>query len=230
MNSIIESSIYQKNKGNLEIFLNFYRKIDNFNGQYLSKKNISLKKIFESFQKNGSKYLQNIEKIYNIVKDNIKNNYNTESKNGNNQNFGLLNIYKWKFILSSLKIYIYSFYVLEERDDFTFKSESEKHFGDDELFYISIELYFVYRKNNIYQNIFIEIIKLIFNEKCPKYLTIQLLENKKNMLNLIIENLAKENKNKKDNLLVGPDIEILKLLFFSANKTIIDYIKKYNIK
>ena len=230
MNSIIESSIYQKNKGNLEIFLNFYRKIDNFNGQYLSKKNISLKKIFESFQKNGSKYLQNIEKIYNIVKDNSKNNYNTESKNGNNQNFGLLNIYKWKFILSSLKIYIYSFYVLEERDDFTFKSESEKHFGDDELFYISIELYFVYRKNNIYQNIFIEIIKLIFNEKCPKYLTIQLLENKKNMLNLIIENLAKENKNKKDNLLVGPDIEILKLLFFSANKTIIDYIKKYNIK
>ena len=241
MNSVLETSIY-KNNDNLDIFINDYRKINIFEYQYICKKNISYKKVFESFQQNELKYSKIINEIYLIIKNNIKklyssninniNNINIKTETGINENFGFNNLCKWRFILSSLKLYIYSLNVIENKDNSD--EEYKKYFYDEEFFYISIKLYFFYRKNNLYQNIFLEIFKLICNEKSPSYLIFQMLSNKyfedkKNILNIILKNLENENKNKKNNLLIGPDIELLKIVYFSKNKEIINYLQHNNL-
>ena len=244
MNTVLGTSIYKNSDNNLDIFIDEYRKINIFDYQYTSRKNISYRNIFESFQQNELKYSKIINEIFLIIKNNIKslyspsmfniNNTNTniETENGINKSLGLNNLYKWKFILSSLKLYIYSFYIIENRDNTN--NEYKKYFEDEEFFYLSIKLYFHYRQNNLYQNIFLEIIKLICNEKCPKYLVSQVLTNKyfddnKNLLKIILINIENENKSKKNNLLIGPDIEILKLFYFSKNKEIINYLQNNSL-
>ena len=244
MNTVLGTSIYKNSDNNLDIFIDEYKKINIFDYQYTSRKNISYRNIFESFQQNELKYSKIINEIFLIIKNNIKslyspsmfniNNTNTniETENGINKSLGLNNLYKWKFILSSLKLYIYSFYIIENKDNTN--NEYKKYFEDEEFFYLSIKLYFHYRQNNLYQNIFLEIIKLICNEKCPKYLVSQLLTNKyfddnKNLLKIILINIENENKSKKNNLLIGQDIEILKLFYFSKNKEIINYLQNNSL-
>ena len=72
-------------------------------------------------------------------------------------------MYKWKFILSALELYL--FYIKYNNNIL-----KEKFFYNKDLFCISIDLYFNYPENNLYQNIFVEIIKLITDEKCVDYL------------------------------------------------------------
>jgi hypothetical protein len=132
----------------------------------------------------------------------------------------LLNLYKWKFILSIVRVFVYSFNAIG-------KLKKDRYFYDKELFIISIELYFKYSQNNIYQNIFLEIIKLICLEECPDYLIEPfLIINNKEKQNEFIFNLLKNikiNKDKKYNLTNGIDIEILSLFYFSNNKAILNH-------
>jgi hypothetical protein len=75
--------------------------------------------------------------------------------------------------------------------------EDQKDFYDEDLFNLSLELYFNFPKNNIYQNIFIDLIKIINFEKTPNYLInhfikkqIKFIIDINNIINYI------ENKNK----------------------------------
>ena len=189
--------------------------------------------------------------INNYYNKNINNNFlrnkqidstkesNDNCENNKNMKLGLKYLYEWKYIHSSLEIYVYSFYVI--KDDIMksfFVEKVAKYFLDVEFFHILVWFYFNYRQNNIFQNSFISIIDLICKKKCPEYLTKQFLTSnqimkiinntnqEENIITLIIKNLEKENNNKKTNQLIGLDITILQKFFNSFNPAVIEFFQK----
>ena len=226
ISSFYEYSISKKNNNYLSYSIDNYKKINAFEYQYNSQKKISILKIFIAYKSSHFYYLSQLLTIYKEIKEKIKQKYN-ENNNNINNSFGLRNIYEWKLILSILKIYVYSYYTLESKIDI---KKNIKKLADEKLFKILIKYYFKYPKNNLYQNIFVEVIKLICNEKCPKCLIAPFLKQKSNKRNKfiykIIKNL-KENRDDKFKFSRGSNIEILRLFFTSLNKTISNYIEKY---
>ena len=218
-------------------------KVNFFEYQNYRNKIVSSSLLLKAFKNNIFKYLKYINDIYMIFARDIGkkwgNNYdnnkicNNSKANENKENkvFNLENLYEWKYILSSLKIYIISFYKTG------FSDYGYKHyFFDEKLFEFSMELYLNYKENNIYRNIFLEIIKLICDERCPKYLIRPFLslkgENKKsnfiiNIVNKIHELNSSYKKNvKKDNISVETLLEILNCFFSSSNKKILKHFDK----
>ena len=256
ISSFNESLYYRNNKNSINFFINDYKKINNFEYQYIRQKNTSIKKIFEAFQNNIYLYYNDLNIIYNLIKEDIFKKYNeykeckknklnnnsvSNKNNFNNNylnlNFGLRHLYEWKFISSTLQIYIYSFYSIESLN---INENNKKYFEDAKLFKIMIKNYFNFPQNNLYQTIFIEIIKIICNEKCPEYLVIPFLKVKDNKQNKFIYKIIKNikeiiinnknnNKHCKNNLLLGANIEILRLLYNSSNPHIINIFEKYEI-
>ena len=150
-------------------------------------------------------YFPFLNDIYNFVLLDIKKKYKNNNKisinggyknhNFNNKKFGLNHLYKWKFILKVLKLYIYSYYAIEN-----FNFENFPYFSNKYLSLISIQLYFKFQQNSIFQNIFVEIIKIIFSERSPNYLVEPFLEinEEKGQNKLILkycENLKRINNN-----------------------------------
>jgi hypothetical protein len=205
-------------------------KYDYFEYKYFCKKNIRLNSILEVYKEKGRSYLDKMNEMFNVISEDIKNNdinnlFATQS-DLRKIKFTLKNIYEWKLILSILKLYIYS---LDSINDLIDENKRIKYFYDEDLFLISINLYFNFSINNIYQNIFLQIIKLLNDEKCPDYLIkpFLLLKEKEEhnaFISKIINNLKSIKENKNNKLLIGCNIEILRLFYFSKNKTIINYI------
>ena len=226
----------------LDFIINDNKKINTFEYQYFRNKIISSSMIVKAFKNNLLKYLTDINDIYMILATDIVKKWenNHENKNSNNANkvkeykiFELKNLYQWKYILSSIKIYIISFYI-NIISDIGYKH----YFLDEKLFRISMDLY-LNKENNLYQNIFSEMIKLICDERCPKYLIRPFLslkeENKKsNFILKIINKIHKlkelnssDKKNiKKNNISVGAHFEILNYFFSSLNKKILKHFDK----
>ena len=219
INSII---MYSKKFNNnffsndMTFFDDYYKKIRIFEYQYICKKTINYDKIFEAFEENNklnNSYLSIIKDIYGLIINDIKNNYN------NNKETSLMFLYEWKYILSSLKLFIFQFYAFKNFDII----DGTNDFYDKELFDLSIKLYFQSNTNNIYQNIFIDIIKLINYEKTPKYLINDFIEKQ----HLFIDDIKKiVNEENKYNILLGLDIQILLLFYNSFNPASVDFYNK----
>ena len=206
MSSFSESDDFTNYKDELVIEKTEKKRDDAFEYQYISKKKITYKNIFNAYNDKIAFFYKVTNAIFNIIKDNIKerwkelnqieiktnDNTNNDSKsfvdiiynklidntnnNFENKKLGLKYLYEWKYIHSSLKIYIYSFYAIKENIMKSFFVEKvKKYFLDEDFFAISIWFYFNYRKNNIFQNSFIDIIELICKKKCPEHLTRQFL-------------------------------------------------------
>lgn len=239
--SFNESSLNKYNKKDIDINLNYNKKINTFEYQYISQKIISNKNIFEAFKDNRFYYFLIMNDIYSLILIDIKQNYKNRNKKNNNNNsknknynknnkeFGLNNIYKWNYILNILQLYIYSYYAIEN-----FNIEKNEYFSLEGIFNISIKLYFNFQQNNFFQKIFTGIIKLICSERCPSYLVNSFLEiNGENgqikLLSKIINKLKKYNENGKNNLLILNHIEILKLFYSSNNPTILRHFKECNL-
>ena len=240
--SINDSLPFSDKSSYLDSLINDNKKINTFDFQYYRNTIISSSKIVAAFKNNIIKYLTDIYDIYMIIaKDIIEKYENNQNKNRNNANenknykaFELKNLYEWRYILSCLEIYIISFYVTN------ISNNGYRHyFLEEKLFIIAMELYLNYKENNIYQNIFTEMIKLICDESCPKYLIRPFLalkeENKKR--NLIIKIINKihelkelklndKNNIKKNNISVGAHFEILNCFFSSSNKKIKKHFEK----
>jgi len=243
INSFKESdlfdSIYLNNE--FKSSLNIVRMNSN-SVESLCDKNVSIINIFESFSKNILNFFEIINDIFNLIKEDIKKRWKTikgENNNININRMGLKYLYEWKFIFSSLKLYIYCFYAINDNImESYFIKRKKKYFSDNEFYSILFNCYFNYRYNNIFQSDFIEIIKLICSEKCPGYLTNHFLytidgpNEGNNYIDLLIENLRNENKtkNKEYNLLRGADFEILKLFFCSKNKNVIEYFNNNSLE
>ena len=239
INSFKESDLFFENF-NLNNDFNCSLNIVKMNSiENLCDKSISTKKIFESFSQNILNFFEVINDIFNLIKEDIKNRWEKIKDANNNttiNGIGLKYIYEWKFIFSTLKLYIYCFYSINDNImESYFIKRKKKYFSDNEFYSILFRFYFMYKYNNIFQSDFIEIIKLICSKKCPGYLTNYFLykndgQNEgNNYIDLIIESLGNENKNKKVHLLRGPDFEILKLFFCSNNIYILEYLNKNSL-
>ena len=253
INTFIESSYFNKNLKNFDLSINIYKKVNAFEYQYLTKKRISNKNIFIAYEKNIYLYLKKLYEIFHIIKEEIKNkykNYNENTKNNSinnnniNNNFGLRHLYEWQFIASILKIYIYSFYAVEKFNDdknnlyyFAGYLDNElRSFLDEELIKIMFKYHFAYPQNNLYQNIFTDIIRLVCNEKCPESIIASFLKDKNIIRNKyifkIIKNLKEEfhRKNNKYKLLLGTNVEILKIFYSSKNPYILQNLDSEQFK
>jgi len=205
----------------------------------LCNKSVSTKRIFESFSQNILNFFDVINDIFNLIKEDIKIRWEKIKDTNNITNIngiGLKYLYELKFIFSTLKLYIYCFYSINDNImESYFIKRKKKYFSDNEFYSILFRFYFIYKYNNIFQSDFIEIIKLICSKKCPGYLTNYFLykndgqNEENNYINLFIESFQNENKNKKDHLLRGPDFEILKLFFCSNNIYILEYLNKNSL-
>ena len=226
INNIILSSIGNtKNSKTDDILSEDNIKYNYFEFKYFCSKNIQIENIFNAYIEKGYYYLEKMNEIFNIITEDIKNNdinnHFFKQSDVKKNKFSLKKIYEWKFILSCLKLYISSIKNLNN------ESKKIDYFKDEDLFNISIKLYFNFSLNNIYQNIFLEIIKLINDEKCPDYLITPFLllnenEDQNSFILKIINNLKGIKENKSNKLLIGLNIEILRIFYFSKNKTIIN--------
>jgi hypothetical protein len=239
INSFKESDLFLETF-NLNNDFNYNLKIVKMNSiENLCDKCISTKKIFESFSQNILHFFEVINDIFNLIKEDIKNRWETIKDTNNSttiNGIGLKYLYEWKFIFSTLKLYIYCFYSINDNVmESYFIKRKKKYFSDNDFYSILFRFYFMYKYNNIFQSDFIEIIKLICSQKCPGYLINYFLykndgQNEgNNYIDLLIESLGNENKNKKVNLLRGPDFEILKLFFCSNNIYILEYLNKNSL-
>ena len=265
MDSFKESLYYKKNNKHIDIPINVYIKVNTFEYQYVIKRGKTIKKIFDAYNDNINIYLEEMIKIFNLIKEDIVNKYkenignknnkekieikfnkeietdnNVENKEkiennkiNNNKNnksknkiFNLRHLSEWEFIANTLSLYIYSFYAIDKFDSYTKNS----YFNCENLFKIMNKYYFNYPKNNIYQNTFTEIIKLICNEKCPKYLLKHFLKEKNNKRNKFISKIIKNIKeeiNSKNKLSLGTNIELLRIIYDSKNAYILKIFEKF---
>ena len=212
LNNVIINSISQNLDVKIDENLDFTRTMNIFKFKYCSIKKINYEDIFKIFKNNLFTYFPFLKVIYFLIAQDIKKNFcNFQIKTENNKAFGLKFINEWKIIVNILKLYIFSFFI----SDF----KNEELFFDQELFLISIQLYFIYPQNNLFQNVFIDFIKLMNNEKCPDYFTKVLLrKNKESSQTELLFKLINNLEN--NNLLIGANINILKIIYSSSNDII----------
>ena len=206
-------------KDDVIFFSDFYKKIKTFENQYFCKKSINIENIYKSFEKNKDLYISSIKKIYELIKNDIIKNTNLNNDNKKEKGIALMLLSEWKFILSGLKIFIFQFYAFED-----FKSEfdnNNKDFYDEKLFDLSSKLFFISGENNLYQNIFVDIIKLLNFELVPKYFINYFCKKPKSFIEKIKE--INEKKEENTNILLGPYIQILLLFYTSRNPYLNQY-------
>ena len=91
------------------------------------------------------------------------------------------------------------------------------------LMEIAIQYYLNFPQNNLYLNIFLELIQLICCEKCPEFLINPFLNKVKQQNEFILQlknSLEKYLENKRSDL-ISAILEILKAFYTSSNKTIL---------
>ena len=206
-------------KDDVIFFSDFYKKIKTFENQYFCKKSINIENIYKSFEKNKDLYISSIKKIYELIKNDIIKNTNLNNDNKKEKGIALMLLSEWKFILSGLKIFIFQFYAFED-----FKSEfdnNNKDFYDEKLFDLSSKLFFISGENNLYQNIFVDIIKLLNFELVPNYFIKYFCKKHKSFIKKIKE--INEKKEENTNILLGPYIQILLLFYTSRNPYLNQY-------
>ena len=206
-------------KDDVIFFSDFYKKIKTFENQYFCKKSINIENIYKSFEKNKDLYISSIKKIYEIIKNDIIKNTNLNNDNKKEKGIAFMLLSEWKFILSGLKIFIFQFYAIED-----FKSEfdnNNKDFYDEKLFDLSSKLFFISGENNLYQNIFVDIIKLLNFELVPNYFIKYFCKKHKSFIKKIKE--INEKKEENTNILLGPYIQILLLFYTSRNPYLNQY-------
>ena len=222
INSVIMNSkniILNTNcKDNLYLFKDPYKKIKTFENQYFCIKSFNQDDISKAFEENSATYIQSIKKIYDLIKNDIIKNTNLEYDKKNKKEKGktLMLINEWKYIFSGLKIFIFQFYAIEN-----FKMENDtEDFYDKKLFDLSLKYFFKFEENNIYQRIFIDIIRIISFERVPNYLIQYFIQ----IQNIFIEKIITLIESKdKYNLLIGPIVQILIIIYTSSNPALINF-------
>ena len=185
---------------------------------------------YKSYLKNYSISLNEI--ILSIIEDIISDN----SIEKDNKIFGLNNIYKFEFICSVIDLYINNLqFDVEQR---VFITEKINELIKTGVFNKIVDLYFIYKNNNMYSNIFSQIIQIIINGQSPKELIDNIFINSennqdKNLINLLINDIInnlkyiyEESKNEMNSLSFAQEILILNGIFSSNNSYLKEIIEK----
>ena len=229
--SFNESNFYKDSKKDIDIPLINDNIINIFEYKYLSRKIISYKNIFKAFGDNLNIYLSKVNDIFILISEDIikfyKRNMNNKNKDKDNQKISINNLIKWKFILSCLKLYIYSYYAIKDFNNAIFNTYFSSGQG---LLEIAIQYYLKFPQNKLYLNIFIEIIQIICCEKCPEFFInpfLKISENEKqNEFLLQLKNSLEKYLKKKQYDSIEYIVEILKTFYTSSNNTILNFFNK----
>ena len=214
--------------GKVEI-INIIKAYDRNSYQYYSsnEKNTDLQNINDTYKSNLQNYCLPLKDISIIVIEDLLNDNNLGK---NNKKFGIDYIYIFELICSVIDLYINNLnFDVEQR---TFTMELINELIKSKIFTKINELYFLYKDNNMFSNIYSQIINIVTNEQSPKELIDNILlteesKQEKDLVNLIINDIItnlkyiyEESKNEMYSLSFGHEINILNYIFSSNNSYI----------
>ena len=234
--------------------MNLIKLADKINNQFYSLNNNRFElrdQVYANFMNNFTQYCDSINDICVFVTNDLIQQHQKDITDEIDISFsskkikklGKNKIIKFEFINSVLDIYINMLGIFNNDDQkkSTVK-EKIKSLTSTNIFKIMIEYYFKYRNNNFYNNIIVDLIKIIFdNDKAPEDLILSALlldnpnetEKNENLITLLMKDIIEKTKfifentnNSMNNLLFASNIEILKYIYSSNNPYIKDICEK----
>jgi len=234
--------------------MNLIKLADKINNQFYSLNNNRFElrdQVYANFMNNFTQYCDSINVICACVTNDLIQQHQKDITDEIDISFsskkikklGKNKIIKFEFINSVLDIYINMLGIFNNDDQkkSTVK-EKIKSLTSTNIFKIMIEYYFKYRNNNFYNNIIVDLIKIIFdNDKAPEDLILSALlldnlneaEKSENLITLLMKDIIEKTKfifentnNSMNNLLFASNIEILKYIYSSNNPYIKDICDK----
>ena len=227
--------------------MNLIKLADKINNQFYSLNNNRFElrdQVYANFMNNFTQYCDSINNICVCVTNDLIQQYQKDTteeidisfSSKKIQKLGKNKIIKFEFINSVLDIYINMLGILDNDDQkkSTVKDKI-KSLTSTNIFKIMIEYYFKYRNNNFYNNIIVDLIKIIFdNDKAPEDLILSVLQlnnqneaeksGNNNLITLLMKDIIEKTKfifentnNSMNNLLFASHIEILKCIYSSNN-------------
>lgn len=227
--------------------MNLIKLADKINNQFYSLNNNRFElrdQVYANFMNNFTQYCDSINNICVCVTNDLIQQYQKDTteeidisfSSKKIQKLGKNKIIKFEFINSVLDIYINMLGILDNDDQkkSTVKDKI-KSLTSTNIFKIMIEYYFKYRNNNFYNNIIVDLIKIIFdNDKAPEDLILSVLQlnnqneaeksGNNNLITLLMKDIIEKTKfifentnNSMNNLLFASHIEILKFIYSSNN-------------
>ena len=227
--------------------MNLIKLADKINNQFYSLNNNRFElrdQVYANFMNNFTQYCDSINNICVCVTNDLIQQYQKDTteeidisfSSKKIQKLGKNKIIKFEFINSVLDIYINMLGILDNDDQKKSAVKDKiKSLTSTNIFKIMIEYYFKYRNNNFYNNIIVDLIKIIFdNDKAPEDLILSVLQlnnqneaeksGNNNLITVLMKDIIEKTKfifentnNSMNNLLFASHIEILKCIYSSNN-------------
>ena len=227
--------------------MNLIKLADKSTNQYTSLNNTRFdfkELVYKAFLNNYSNYCNSINNIcLAIINNLIKQEQNKKDKkidikssysSNNIEVLGCNKLIEIEFIITAFDLYINCLGIFsEDNQKINFIDDKIQLLINNDIFKLIIEYYFKYKNNNFYNNIVLDLIKIVFeNDKAPEKLILNILQlyNQKeeikdnNFISLLIDDLIKNTKfifdnsnNTMNSLLFGSDITILNYIFSCKN-------------
>ena len=227
--------------------MNLIKLADKINNQFYSINNnrFDLRdQVYANFMNNCTQYCDSINNICVIVANDLIQIYQKDTTDEIDISFsskkikklGKNKILKFEFIISVLDIYINILGIFDNDDQQKSAMKDKiKSLTSTNIFKIMIDYYFRYRNNNFYNNIIVDLIKIIFdNDKAQEDLILNILQinnqnegekiGNSNLITLLMKDIIEKTKfiyentnNSMNSLLFASNIEILKYIYSSNN-------------
>ena len=229
--------------------MNLIKLADKINNQFYSLNNNRFElrdQVYANFMNNFTQYCDSINNICVFVANDLIQQYQNEKDTNEEidisfsskkiKKLGKNKIIKFEFINSVLDVYINMLGILDNDDQKKSAVKDKiKSLTSTNIFQIMIEYYFKYRNNNFYNNIIVDLIKIIFdNDKAPEDLILSVLQlnnqneieksGNNNLITVLMKDIIEKTKfifentnNAMNNLLFASNIEILKCIYSSNN-------------
>ena len=229
--------------------MNLIKLADKINNQFYSLNNNRFElrdQVYANFMNNFTQYCDSINNICVFVANDLIQQYQNEKDTNEEidisfsskkiKKLGKNKIIKFEFINSVLDVYINMLGILDNDDQKKSAVKDKiKSLTSTKIFQIMIEYYFKYRNNNFYNNIIVDLIKIIFdNDKAPEDLILSVLQlnnqneieksGNNNLITVLMKDIIEKTKfifentnNAMNSLLFASNIEILKCIYSSNN-------------
>ena len=227
--------------------MNLIKFADKTTNQYTSLNNARFdfkELVYKAFLNNYSNYCNSINNICitiinNLIKleQNKKDNNNEIKSSYSSDKIQILGINKLieiEFIITVFDLYINCLGIFsEDNEKINFIDDKIQLLINNDIFKLIIEYYFKFKNNNFYNNIILDLIKIIFEtDRAPEELILNILQlynqneeiKDNNFISLLINDLIKNTKfifensnNTMNSLLFGSDLTILNYIFSCKN-------------
>ena len=187
---------------------------------------ITPNEFLKSYEHNFVHFCLELKKIFLIISNDLISKKDDINKLGSRQ------ISIFEFIISVIDLYINTLGIFLDNPNIELINNYLAEISNTRIFTLMTEYYFKFRSNNIYQNIIVQLIKIIINKKSPEKLisnVLSLNNGDNNFILLLINDIVKNTKytfpntkNQSNSLLFSSNVTILNYIFTSKNKYIIN--------